>query len=55
MNKIQQQSVKNLKEQINSNDPKYDRFGIYPPVKKLVCIGDIHGDLTVALKVLKLA
>ena len=55
MNKIQQQSVKNLKEQINSTNPKYDRFGIYPPVKKLVCIGDIHGDLTVALKVLKLA
>ena len=55
MNKIQQQSVQNLKTQMNSNNPKYDRFGIYPPVKKLVCIGDIHGDLTVALKVLKLA
>ena len=55
MNKVQQQSVKNLKTQMNSNNPKYDRFGIYPPVKKLVCIGDIHGDLTVALKVLKLA
>ena len=55
MNKIQQQSVQNLKTQMNSNNPKYDRFGIYPPVKKLVCIGDIHGDLTVAIKVLKLA
>lgn len=55
MNAIQQQSVNNVKKEINSLDPKYDRIGIYPPVKKLVCIGDIHGDLAVALKVLKLA
>ena len=50
MNQIQQRSVQNLNQQMNSNNPKYDRFGIYPPVKKLVCIGDIHGDLTVAIK-----
>jgi hypothetical protein len=55
MNQVQQQSVKQLNEQMNANNPKYDRFGIYPAVKKLVCIGDIHGDLSVALKVLKLA
>ena len=54
MNQIQQRSVQNLNQQMNSNNPKYDRFGIYPPVKKLVCIGDIHGDLTVAIKLLKL-
>ena len=55
MNQVQRNSVKQLNEQMNANNPKYDQFGIYPPVKKLVCIGDIHGDLTVALKVLKLA
>ena len=34
---------------------KYDEIGMYPPVKKLVAIGDLHGDLIATLKVLKLA
>jgi len=55
MNKIQQQSVNNVKKEIQSLNPKYDQIGIYPPVKRLVCIGDLHGDMVVSLKVLKLA
>jgi hypothetical protein len=55
MNNIQQQSVNNVKNEIKSLDPKYDQIGIYPPVKRLVCVGDLHGDLAVSLKILKLA
>ena len=55
MNTIQQESVNNVQNEIKSMDPRYDAIGIYPPVKKLVCIGDLHGDLAVSLKVLKLA
>ena len=55
MNTIQQNSVNNINKEIKSLNPKYDIIGIYPPVKKLICIGDIHGDLAVAIKVLKLA
>ena len=55
MNNIQQQSINNVKNEIKSLDPRYDSIGMYPPVKRLVCIGDLHGDLAVSLKVLKLA
>jgi len=55
MNNIQQQSVSSVKNEIKSLNPQYDMIGIYPPVKKLICIGDLHGDLAVTLKVLKLA
>ena len=44
---------KQLNEQMNANNPKYDRFGIYPAVKKLVCIGDIHGDYEQYLTILR--
>jgi len=54
MNTIQQNSVNQVKKEIKSLDPRYDMIGIYPPVNRLVCIGDLHGDLTVTLKVLKL-
>jgi len=55
MNTIQQESVNKVKKEITSLDPRYDQIGIYPPVNRLVCIGDLHGDMKVTLKVLKLA
>ena len=55
MNTIQQNSMNKVKIEIKSLDPRYDQIGIYPPVKRLVCVGDLHGDLAVSLKILKLA
>ena len=34
---------------------KYDEMGMYPAVKRLVAIGDVHGDLKVTLQALRLA
>ena len=48
-----QQTVQ--KELMKKNMEKYDAFGIYPPVKRLIAIGDLHGDLRVTLIALKLA
>tara|TARA_Y100001958_G_scaffold115570_1_gene82710 strand:+ start:1001 stop:2509 length:1509 start_codon:yes stop_codon:yes gene_type:complete len=50
-----QNSVNHVKQQIGSQNPEYDIIGMYPPVKKLIAIGDLHGDLKATLSVLKLA
>ena len=43
------------KELLQKNMDKYDALGIYPPVNRLIAIGDLHGDLSVTLTALKLA
>ena len=42
-------------QELNQKMPQYDNVGLYPPAKRLVAIGDVHGDLKVTLIVLKLA
>ena len=34
---------------------KYDQIGMYPKVRRLIAIGDLHGDLKVTLTCLRLA
>jgi len=41
-----------LKQSDNKN---YDDIGLYPPVRRLIAIGDLHGDLNVTLQALRLA
>ena len=54
-NEVEHVSKKEVKQEIKSVNPQYDKVGIYPPVKKLIAIGDVHGDLRVTLIALKLA
>lgn len=55
LNNIKQESQNQVRHETSSIDPKYDVIGMYPPVKKLIAIGDLHGDLRITLLALKLA
>ena len=42
----------------NVQDPnmnKYDQIGMYPKVRRLIAMGDLHGDLSITLQALRLA
>jgi len=55
INKTRNESQANVQKEIRSLDPKYDIIGMYPPVKRLVAIGDLHGDLRITIMALQLA
>jgi len=48
-----QKEIKN--NLLDPNMDKYDKIGIYPSVRRLIAIGDLHGDLRVTLIALRLA
>jgi len=52
-----QQEVKQTiqQNQLDPNMDKYDQIGMYPKVRRLIAIGDLHGDLRVTLIALRLA
>ena len=39
----------------DQNMDKYDQIGMYPKVRRLIAMGDLHGDLRVTLQALRLA
>ena len=56
-NKVAYNSGQNeiKRAQIDPNMDKYDQIGMYPKVRRLIAIGDLHGDLKVTLTCLRLA
>ncbi len=54
-NEITRETTQAVKKEVQSLNPKYDLIGMYPPVKRLIAIGDLHGDLRVTIIALKLA
>ena len=54
-NEIRRVNTEEVKREIKSLNPKYDEIGMYPPVKKLIAMGDVHGDLRATIIALKLA
>jgi hypothetical protein len=55
INNVKRESVNHVNNEIKSLNPKYDEIGIYPPVKRLIAIGDVHGDMRATILALKLA
>ena len=55
LNKMKHDQTEKINQELQKKMPQYDKIGCYPPVKRLVSIGDVHGDLKVSLTVLKLA
>jgi|TARA_B110000971_G_scaffold70495_1_gene72230 hypothetical protein len=48
-----QNEVKSIQQ--DPNMEKYDQIGMYPKVRRLIAVGDLHGDLRVTLIALRLA
>ena len=48
-----QNEVKSVQQ--DPNMEKYDQIGMYPKVRRLIAVGDLHGDLRITLIALRLA
>ena len=54
--KVYNDSQNEVKQSVRDpNMEKYDQVGMYPSVRRLIAIGDLHGDLRVTLIALRLA